>query len=432
MKRTIPKLLTLVCLLVAIMGLSIVTAHAATVTGTISGGNEYRYHEDKTPVPQWGAFTSTKLKYFTRDDTGVTVPAYCMEPSVRSAGGDLSYSSTSWSSLSWNQRYAVTLALSYGYGGNYDFYRERKRIEEEALAQQVDSEQTALRLARKKAQEVRERQERRMRQGERHKDQLPRILRRTMKDSGERTKAQLVGKHAELIDGSRERLDELRRRQRTQCELKIDFDDAQLHDGKLLVRADGLNFEYAPGRPLWREPLALEIRSGERIRLTGDNGTGKTTLVRLLTGELEPTAGRIGRADFSYVCLDQQYSRVNTPQSVLELAQSCNHGNLQDHELKLRLHRALFGQQMWDKRCDTLSGGERMRLCLCSLMIANHVPDLFVLDEPTNNLDLSSLAILTRTVRNYRGTLLVVSHDDNFTREIGITRTVGLESPPAE
>ena len=122
MKKTIPKLLTLVCLLVAIMGLSIVTAHAATVTGTVSGGNEYRYHEDKSPVPQWGAFTSTKLKYFTRDDTGVTVPAYCMEPSVRSASGDLSYSSTSWSSLSWNQRYAVTLALSYGYGGNYDFY----------------------------------------------------------------------------------------------------------------------------------------------------------------------------------------------------------------------------------------------------------------------------------------------------------------------
>ena len=122
MKKTISKLLTLVCLLVAVMGLSIVTAHAATVTGTISGGNEYRYHEDIAPVPQWGAFTSTKLKYFTRNDTGTTVPAYCMEPSVRSASGDLSYSSTSWSSLSWNQRYAVTLALSYGYGGNYDFY----------------------------------------------------------------------------------------------------------------------------------------------------------------------------------------------------------------------------------------------------------------------------------------------------------------------
>ncbi len=107
MKKTIPKLLTLVCLLVAVMGLSIVTAHAATVTGTISGGNEYRYHEDKTPVSQWGPYTSNKLKYFTRNDTGETVPAYCMEPEVRSASGDLQYSSTSWSDLTWNQRYAV-------------------------------------------------------------------------------------------------------------------------------------------------------------------------------------------------------------------------------------------------------------------------------------------------------------------------------------
>ena len=121
MKKTIPKLLTLACLLVAVMGLSIVTAHAATVTGVVSSGNEYRYHEDKTPVPQWGPYTSNKLKYFTRNDTGETVPAYCMEPEVRSASGDLQYSSTSWSDLTWNQRYAVTLAMAYGYGGNYGF-----------------------------------------------------------------------------------------------------------------------------------------------------------------------------------------------------------------------------------------------------------------------------------------------------------------------
>ena len=121
MKKTIPKLLTLVCLLVAVMGLSVVTAHAATVTGIVSSGNEYRYHEDKTPVSQWGPYTSNKLKYFTRNDTRETVPAYCMEPEVRSASGDLQYSSTSWSDLTWNQRYAVTLAMAYGYGGNYGF-----------------------------------------------------------------------------------------------------------------------------------------------------------------------------------------------------------------------------------------------------------------------------------------------------------------------
>ena len=121
MKKSIQKMLMLACLLVIVMGLSIVTAHAATVTGIVSSGNEYRYHEDKTPVSQWGPYTSNKLKYFTRNDTGETVPAYCMEPEVRSASGNLQYSSTSWSDLTWNQRYAVTLAMAYGYGGNYGF-----------------------------------------------------------------------------------------------------------------------------------------------------------------------------------------------------------------------------------------------------------------------------------------------------------------------
>ncbi|WP_295935610.1 ABC-F family ATP-binding cassette domain-containing protein [uncultured Alistipes sp.] len=313
------------------------------------------------------------------------------------------------------------------YGGNYGFYDEQKRLEEESLDQQITSEQAALRLARRRAQEVRERQEKRMRQGETNKDLYPRILRKTMKDSGERANARLGDKHAGLVDDSRQRLGELRQQQRERCELKIDFDDAQLHDGKRLIATHDLNFEYTEGRPLWQEPLDLEIRSGERIRLAGDNGSGKTSFIRLITGELTPTRGSIDRAGFSYVYLDQEYSRVSTPQTVLELAQAYNYGNLQDHELKMRLHRALFPQDMWDKACNTLSGGERMRLYLCCLMISNHVPDLFILDEPTNNLDLSSLAILTHTVRNYRGTLLVISHDQHFIDEIGVNRTIGLQ-----
>ncbi len=69
---------------------------------------------------------------------------------------------------------------------------------------------------------------------------------------------------------------------------------------------------------------------------------------------------------------------------------------------------------------------ERMRLMLCCLMIADHTPDMFVLDEPTNNLDIDSIAILTDTIRNYRGTLLVISHDESFVDEIGVTRTIEL------
>ena len=103
-----------------------------------------------------------------------------------------------------------------------------------------------------------------------------------------------------------------------------------------------------------------------------------------------------------------------------------NKNNLADHEVKVRLNRALFPQEVWDKNCQTLSGGERMRLYLCCLMISNHIPDIFVLDEPTNNLDLSSLSILTETIKNYRGTVLIISHDEYFIKEIGVTNSIRL------
>ena len=212
--------------------------------------------------------------------------------------------------------------------------------------------------------------------------------------------------------------------------------------------AEGLAAEYPKvtgGAPFlqvrdlhWRNPdpfgvsfagLDLEVRSGERILLAGDNGSGKTTLVRLLAGELQPSSGQVVRTAFSHVWLDQEYGMAATPRSVLELAQCHNSGGLPEHGLKMRLHRALFPEAMWDKRCDTLSGGERMRLCLCCLMISNSVPDLLVLDEPTNNLDLGSLGILARAIAGYRGTLLVVTHDRHFAREVGITRTVALPPP---
>ena len=312
------------------------------------------------------------------------------------------------------------------YGGNYDFYREQKRVERQALEQRIDAAQSALKQARRRAQEIRERQEKRAAQGERKKDQAPRILRKGLKDSGERTASRLRGQHAEIIGRDSEKIAGLRARQQRECLLRIDFDDAQLHDGKLLAEFRGVDFAYPGGRPLWPEPLDAAIRSGERIRLRGGNGAGKTTFVKLLTGELQPTAGEIRRSEFSYVCLDQEYSRLDTPATVLETAQAYNRSHLEDHELKMRLHRALFPAETWDKACDTLSGGERMRLNLCCLMIGNHVPDLFILDEPTNNLDLQSLGILTDTIRSYRGTLLLVTHDSRFAEEVGVTKTIAL------
>ena len=314
------------------------------------------------------------------------------------------------------------------YGGNYDFYREQKTIEDRALEQQIDAEQTALRVARKKAQEVRERQDRRASQGERSKQKggVARIIMNARGNLAENSSAKLKEKHTGIIDDTQQRLSALRERQQNSAELKVDFENTKLHDGKVLITAKELNFGYDKDKPLWQSPIDIEIRSGERIHITGNNGSGKTTFIRLLLGELSSTQGKVTKSDFSYVYLDQEYEQVNQALSILELAERYNENNLADHEIKLRLNRALFPQETWDKSCHTLSGGERMRLYLCCLMISNHTPDIFVLDEPTNNLDLSSLSILTNTIKNYKGTVLIISHDEYFINEIGVTRKIEL------
>lgn len=318
------------------------------------------------------------------------------------------------------------------YGGNYDFYKTQKEVETQALNNQINAEETTLRLARKKAKEVNERQEKRTRQGEKNKDQVPRIMRQSLKNSGEKTGTKLKDKHTNIINQNNQRLSDLRQKQPAVCKLKLNFDNTLLHNGKLLISAHNINFKYTTKELLWKSPLTIEVRSGERIHLKGNNGSGKTTLLKLLIGELLPTTGKVIKTDFSFIYLDQEYSKVKTTQTLLELVQQYNHSNLLDHEIKLRLHRALFPKEMWDKPCHILSGGERMRLYLCCLMISNHIPDLFILDEPTNNLDLSSLEILTSIIKNYQGTLIIISHDKRFIEDIGITKIIEIKNDRTE
>ena len=186
-----------------------------------------------------------------------------------------------------------------------------------------------------------------------------------------------------------------------------------------------MNFQYPDAeRPMWQEPLSFQLRSGDRFCIEGNNGSGKTTLLKLICGILPAGSGSLERIDFSFVYLDQEYSLIRNELSILEQAEHFNRRLLPEHELKTILNRYLFPADTWNKSCSLLSGGEKMRLSFCCLMIADNTPDAFILDEPTNNLDIESIEIITATIRDYAGTVIAISHDKEFLREINCMKNL--------
>jgi len=208
--------------------------------------------------------------------------------------------------------------------------------------------------------------------------------------------------------------------------MKISFDDSGLHRGKILVTANKINTGYND-KLLWQQPLSFMVKSGDRIAVKGRNGSGKTTLINILLGNLQPQAGMIEKADFKAIYVDQDYSLINNNISVYQQAQQFNNSGLYEHEIKSYLTHFLFTVPYWDKPCSTLSGGEKMRLMLCCLTISRETIDMIILDEPTNNLDMQNVAILTAAISAYKGTLIVVSHDAHFLGEVGVNEEIYLE-----
>jgi ATPase subunit of ABC transporter with duplicated ATPase domains len=313
------------------------------------------------------------------------------------------------------------------YGGNYDFYMEQKLIENNALNQDLQSKEKALRKAKEKERETLERQQKldiRAQKGL-GKAGLPKIVSNTWKNSAERSTAKIAGVHTEKIGGLKEELQELRSALPNIDKMKFGFDNSALHKGKTLIKADEINYSYK-NHPLWKENLTFQITSGERLVLKGINGSGKTTLIKIILEKLEPQTGKIYRADNKAVYIDQDYSLIDNQLKVYEQAQQFNVSALQEHEIKIRLNRFLFTKDDWDKSCSALSGGEKMRLILCCLTINNQSPDIIILDEPTNNLDIQNIEILTAAINEYQGTLIVVSHDETFLEQTKIEQTIQL------
>ena len=334
------------------------------------------------------------------------------------------------------------------YGGNYEFYKKQKMIMQQALQQRIEEKDKALKLAQKISRETAKRRDKQNVHGEKAniKKGVPRIILNALQSKSEQSTSKLSSIHQEKTEKLVNERNQLRSSLSSVTTLKTDFNSSPLHRGKILVTAKEINFSYQndwntntdrstdnypdPNQPknfLWQSPISFQIRSGDRITIEGNNGSGKTTLLKLITGQIQPLTGSLFKAEFTYIYLNQEYSIIDDRKSILEQAYIFNTRNLPEHELKTILNRYLFPATVWEKPCKKLSGGEKMRLAFCSLMINNNTPDMFILDEPTNNLDIQSIDIITSTIKNYAGTVIAISHDSYFIKEIGIKQRILLE-----
>jgi ATP-binding cassette subfamily F protein uup len=195
---------------------------------------------------------------------------------------------------------------------------------------------------------------------------------------------------------------------------------------KTVIDAEQVSKSFGE-RPIIRD-FTLRIQRGDRIGLVGANGTGKTTLLKLLTGELKPDGGTVTQAKtLSGIVIDQQRKLMAPDKRVRDvLAEGGDWIEVRGHKKHIKgyLKEYLFDPSLTEAPVGSLSGGERSRLLLAREFA--RASNLLVLDEPTNDLDLETLDLLQEVIADYEGTVLIVSHDRDFLDKT-VTVTLGLD-----
>ncbi|MEK0445666.1 MAG: hypothetical protein RLZZ399_987 [Verrucomicrobiota bacterium] len=196
--------------------------------------------------------------------------------------------------------------------------------------------------------------------------------------------------------------------------------------GNRVISLKNVTYELQ-GKPLI-SGLTLDLPAGSRIGVVGRNGIGKSTLLRLLTGELEPTRGSVDRGARTEINLIDQHRLQIDPQKTVweEVGDGRESVRLGNEEISLRayLRRFLFTEERITQNIGQLSGGERSRVLLAKIL--KRGGNVLILDEPTNDLDLATLRMLEEALVQFEGTLIVVSHDRYFLNRI-CTHTLAFE-----
>lgn len=308
------------------------------------------------------------------------------------------------------------------YGGNFSAYEESLATEQDAAERMVRVAEADLKRQKRELVEAHSKLAQRTRYANKMYDNKrePRAVMKLKRRSAQVS----AGKHRIMHEGklaeAKERLDEAVEAVRDDDVIRVDLPYTAVPPGRDVLTLMDLELAYGA-----RVKGGFDLRGPERVALIGRNGAGKTTLLRTIAGELAPVSGE-ARAHVPLRFLPQRLDVLDDELSVAEnVARFAPAAT--NNRVRARLARFLFRGARADQKAATLSGGERFRAALAALMLAEPAPQLLMLDEPTNNLDMASVRQLTSALESYEGALIVASHDLPFLESIGITRWLLLD-----
>ncbi|MFI8391502.1 ABC-F family ATP-binding cassette domain-containing protein [Streptomyces sp. NPDC085540] len=308
------------------------------------------------------------------------------------------------------------------YGGNFTDYQDMLAAEQESAERMVRVAEADVQRQKRELADAQVKLARRKRYGQKMYDNKrePKIVMGARKRAAQESAGKHRIMHTEKLVQAKERLDQAVEAVRDDDEIRIQLPATQVPPGRQVLTLSDLRLAHGAA-----VPGEWELRGPERIALVGCNGSGKTTLLRTIAGQLPPVSGAVA-AHVTTRFLPQRLDVLDESRSVVEnVARFAPQAN--NNLIRARLAHFLFRGARADRPAGTLSGGERFRAALAALLLAEPAPQLLMLDEPTNNLDLSSVRQLTDALESYEGALLVASHDVPFLESIGITRWLLLD-----
>jgi ATPase subunit of ABC transporter with duplicated ATPase domains len=311
-------------------------------------------------------------------------------------------------------------------GGGWPAYIDAKERERERQSAALDRAKRArdAALAERRAQMAK--QEKRNRRGAEvaARGGMPKILlgarkRRAQATSGKREMATLE-RSAQAIREAHGALREMK----LDPMMYADLIGADIPAQKLIAEATDFNVRLSDW--IYRDDLDFAWRGNVRVALRGANGSGKSTLLNVLAGAAFETRGQLRRGNLVTLYLDQRGSSLDEDTSVFENVRAVS--AQADSEIRNGLARFLFAKEAVFQKVRELSGGERLRAALARAFLSTDRPELMLLDEPTNNLDLTNIEFLENVVSEFRGALIVVSHDERFLQNCAVTQEIVLEA----